>query len=392
MGDGMEKPDGVFMVDNVPHDWLFPKVDAVIHHGGAGTTAAGLKFGKPTMIVPFFGDQPFWSAMVAKAGAGAKEDLPLRMLDSDKFAKGIREGLEPDARKHAQEIAESIEKEGDGAENAVDSFHRSLPLEGDHSMRCGIFPDRVAVWKVKHTNMRLSALVADLLVQNKQMQWTDVELLKNREWRDFHGPGEPITGAAGAFLSSFQEAFHSIANISETTKQDMKRYEKQKRKRKGMSVEDAIVMPGRIAHATRGTSIEDAKKELNNMDEVVNLQGDAEPLQHALPLPKKNNDPNVERPSVLRNDTSSTINAPVVIMKDIGQGVFFSYRAIVRMPVKMYYAMVQGFRNAPRLYGDTTVRSPPRTITGFRSGVKTAGEEFVYGHYDGVAGLIRIPL
>jgi len=55
MGDGMDKPDGVFMIDNVPHDWLFPHVDAVVHHGGAGTTAAGLKFGKPTMIVPFSG-------------------------------------------------------------------------------------------------------------------------------------------------------------------------------------------------------------------------------------------------------------------------------------------------------------------------------------------------
>ena len=58
-----------------------PKVDAVVHHGGAGTTAAGLRFGKPTMIVPFFGDQPFWSAMVAKAGAGAKQSLPLRKLN-----------------------------------------------------------------------------------------------------------------------------------------------------------------------------------------------------------------------------------------------------------------------------------------------------------------------
>lgn len=52
------------MLGNTPHDWLFPRVSAVVHHGGAGTVAIGLKNGKPTMVVPFFGDQPFWGAMV----------------------------------------------------------------------------------------------------------------------------------------------------------------------------------------------------------------------------------------------------------------------------------------------------------------------------------------
>lgn len=49
-------PD-VFALGNVPHDWLFEHVSAVVHHGGAGTTAIGLRCGKPTVIVPFFGDQ-----------------------------------------------------------------------------------------------------------------------------------------------------------------------------------------------------------------------------------------------------------------------------------------------------------------------------------------------
>jgi UDP:flavonoid glycosyltransferase YjiC (YdhE family) len=47
----------VFALGNVPHDWLFQHVSAVCHHGGAGTTAIGLRCGKPTIIVPFFGDQ-----------------------------------------------------------------------------------------------------------------------------------------------------------------------------------------------------------------------------------------------------------------------------------------------------------------------------------------------
>lgn len=60
--DELGIPDGVFMVGNVPHDWLFPRVSCVVHHGGAGTTAAGIACGKPTVIVPFFGDQPFVSS------------------------------------------------------------------------------------------------------------------------------------------------------------------------------------------------------------------------------------------------------------------------------------------------------------------------------------------
>jgi UDP:flavonoid glycosyltransferase YjiC (YdhE family) len=53
-------PDDVYLVGNCPHDWLFQQVSCVVHHGGAGTTAAGIALGRPTVVVPFFGDQPFW--------------------------------------------------------------------------------------------------------------------------------------------------------------------------------------------------------------------------------------------------------------------------------------------------------------------------------------------
>lgn len=81
-------PDTVYMLENTPHDWLFPRVRAAVHHGGAGTTAIGLKCGKPTMIVPFFGDQPFWGAMVAKAGAGADSAIPYKRLTAEALANG----------------------------------------------------------------------------------------------------------------------------------------------------------------------------------------------------------------------------------------------------------------------------------------------------------------
>jgi UDP:flavonoid glycosyltransferase YjiC (YdhE family) len=56
LGQGCEPSDDIFFLDDCPHEWLFGRVAAVIHHGGAGTTACGLANGAPTLIVPFFGE------------------------------------------------------------------------------------------------------------------------------------------------------------------------------------------------------------------------------------------------------------------------------------------------------------------------------------------------
>jgi sterol 3beta-glucosyltransferase len=79
--------DDVLVVDAVPHDWLFDRVAAVVHHGGAGSTAAGLRAGKPSLVCPFLGDQPFWGARVHAVGAGPAP-LPAR-----KLADGLTERL-----------------------------------------------------------------------------------------------------------------------------------------------------------------------------------------------------------------------------------------------------------------------------------------------------------
>lgn len=118
LGGEDDTPENIYMLDNTPHDWLFPKVRAVVHHGGAGTMAIGLKCGKPTMIVPFFGDQQFWGNMIGKAGAGA-QPVPYKELTTEKLAEGIWQLLTDEARLAAEEIAKDIEEEGDSAQNAV---------------------------------------------------------------------------------------------------------------------------------------------------------------------------------------------------------------------------------------------------------------------------------
>lgn len=81
-------PPSVYMLDAAPHDWLFPQMAAVVHHGGAGTTAAGLRAGVPTLICPFFGDQPFWGRRIAALGAGPQA-IPQRRLTVERLAEAI---------------------------------------------------------------------------------------------------------------------------------------------------------------------------------------------------------------------------------------------------------------------------------------------------------------
>jgi sterol 3beta-glucosyltransferase len=64
----IEFPPECFLLDKVPHDWLFLRIDAALHHGGAGTTGASLKAGIPTLIKPWFGDQFFWASRVQALG------------------------------------------------------------------------------------------------------------------------------------------------------------------------------------------------------------------------------------------------------------------------------------------------------------------------------------
>jgi UDP:flavonoid glycosyltransferase YjiC (YdhE family) len=85
---GFAAPANVYVVDHVPHDWLFERVAAVVHHGGAGTTGAGLRAGRPTMIVPHMADQPFWGRRVQDLGVGVPP-IPRHKLTSSGLADGI---------------------------------------------------------------------------------------------------------------------------------------------------------------------------------------------------------------------------------------------------------------------------------------------------------------
>lgn len=110
-------PEEVFILESAPHAWLFPQMAAVVHHGGAGTTAAGLRAGVPGVIVPSTNDQFAWGRRVYELGAGPKP-VPRRTLSADKLAQAIRSALSEEVKAAARDLGSKIQSEK-GTETAA---------------------------------------------------------------------------------------------------------------------------------------------------------------------------------------------------------------------------------------------------------------------------------
>lgn len=110
-------PDNIILVESIPHTWLFPKMKMVVHHGGAGTTATGLRAGKPTIIIPHNADQPAWGQRVYELGLGSKP-IKKTKLTADKLASAILYALKPEIISNAEIFGQKLRKEN-GVESAV---------------------------------------------------------------------------------------------------------------------------------------------------------------------------------------------------------------------------------------------------------------------------------
>ncbi len=118
-------PDSVYLTGAVPFEWLFPRMAAVVHHGGAGTTSMGLRAGVPAVVTPFMGDQPFWARRVHELGAGPRP-IPRRRLTAGRLAEAIKVAVsDPVMAKTAARIGEKIRAEA-GVAAAVSIIEKSV--------------------------------------------------------------------------------------------------------------------------------------------------------------------------------------------------------------------------------------------------------------------------
>ncbi|XP_030529578.1 sterol 3-beta-glucosyltransferase UGT80A2-like isoform X2 [Rhodamnia argentea] len=137
LGNLSEPKESVYLLDNCPHDWLFARCSAVVHHGGAGTTAAGLRAACPTTIIPFFGDQTFWGEQVYARGVGPAP-IPVDGFSLEKLIDAIRFMLDPKVKERAMDLAKAMENE-DGVGRAVNAFYKHFPRRNSSS-ECELVP------------------------------------------------------------------------------------------------------------------------------------------------------------------------------------------------------------------------------------------------------------
>jgi hypothetical protein len=179
-------------------------VAAVCHHGGAGTTAAGLRAGKPTIIVPFFGDQFFWGSMIYKSGAGPAP-IPGKRLNTDDLIEAFKVAHEPGTRAAANKLRIAFQHEN-GCEAAVRSFHAHLPL---NKMRSDLEPSFNACFRLNDYDLQISRPVAQVLVAAEAIEESQLTLLPTRDWRASMYDDRPHVPISG-LIKHGQKAFTSL--------------------------------------------------------------------------------------------------------------------------------------------------------------------------------------
>ncbi|KJR89124.1 glucosylltransferase family 28 protein [Sporothrix schenckii 1099-18] len=346
--------DIFFLESDCPHEWLFPRMACVVHHGGAGTTAAGLRFGVPSVVVPFFGDQPFWGSLVAQAGAGP-DPVPFSRLTAERLAAAIELALRPTTKTKAAALGDKIrdDKDGGGAVIGAQSFHKHLSRPQIH---CQILPDRLAVWqyrnKTKKTTVGMSALAAAILVHENKLAYSDLALFRAQEYHIHTGdqPWEPITGAGSAILGDLSSIAMAVADF-----------------------------PQELFRKAKKASNDGGDKGAGTTD------GGTTTVK-------------VDTPSA-----TVTLDTAVQAGQSIGRIVSTG----LQTPLHFCLGLARGFHNAPRLYHDDTVRALPGVgtagddggrggaepaVDGLGGGIRAASKAFGLGLYDGVTGLVTQPL
>ena len=401
----LDVPDTVYMLGNIPHDWLFQRVSCVIHHGGAGTTAAGISLGKPTVVVPFFGDQPFWGAMIARAGAGPVP-VPYKKLTADILATSIKEALEPSVTEQAAKLAASISQERGTVEGAS-SFHRQLDI--DH-LRCSLAPSRVAVWRVRRTNIRLSALAMTVLLNEGLLKLGDLKLYRPKEHDTRSEPISPLAGVVAGVVGAVSDLIVDVTSLPVASVKSVKTMAEKTPTSPFASRQNTkhLFTPSRnLSSAStllptksdNGSGMSTPRTDLATEPQQRSMDPGGETLgmkhtndQASLAtqdtqttvsdaLPSESLPSRVSTSSTHALSEAATLSQPRphaplgTESKEVGPGEIVTrfVGGVLRSPLDMTLTLARGFNNAPKLYGDTTVRKPDK-IDNLQNGLKMAGK------------------
>ncbi|KIX09549.1 uncharacterized protein Z518_00629 [Rhinocladiella mackenziei CBS 650.93] len=410
---GEDIPQDVHLISDIPHSWLFERVSAVVHHGGAGTTAAGLMAGKPTVIIPFFGDQHFWGKIVAQTGAGPRP-IPYKALTAKALAAAISQALLPPMVATARCLSDQIRHEH-GCETGAEIFHAKLPLS---KLRCSVVPHHAAIWKVKRTQIRLCSLAATTLCKEGLLQKDDLELYRSQEYELEGGPWDPISGTITTLLGAFGRLTQEFVDLPIHLVQTFQPPNPEHQgpcglfpEGDGISHADEPRSPGTTSSATSPKP----SATLSAADKAAqrhNSRHFGVPESFRRRLLKKQLEAELcgsfgRRASLRRHQHDHHFlhkGGPKALLQtirdislDVSSNIASSFANIagagLGFPVTLTMSLALGFHNAPKLYGDRTVRPPPSThVTNFTRGLKNGLHEFWNEMSDAVTGIIFLPL
>ncbi|KIX01912.1 uncharacterized protein Z518_07851 [Rhinocladiella mackenziei CBS 650.93] len=328
--DSMFVNEKIFFLGECPHEWLFQRVSAVVHHGGAGTTACGLLNGRPTAIIPFFGDQLFWGHMVAVARAGPTP-IPSKNLNSQNLSQAIRYCLSDQAAHAARRVSEKMRAES-GVKAAVESFHRHLPLQ---DMHCDLINSLPAAWECTKpkTSIKLSGAATEILLQSGKIKPNDLRLyrpkpifIENRRWNF-------VTSAASVQLEVSYDILAALSGFWRNPR-------------------------------------------------AIHKQRQRELARH-LAQPDGSDTSSYTKPETSRRDVVRMVGASAKALSDLP--VAFVKGLTVDIPV----AVTEGLRNTPKLYGEKVPDHVP--ITDWKSGLTVAGTTFVHQMAEGLSDIVVQP-
>ncbi|KAI0377882.1 hypothetical protein F5Y04DRAFT_171166 [Hypomontagnella monticulosa] len=386
-------PENVYLIGDCPHDWLFQHVSCVIHHGGAGTTAAGLAAGCPTIIIPFFGDQPFWGQMIARAGAGPSP-IPYKKLTAEALAESIAFALKPEAQEAAKEVARKMAEE-DGAESAARDIQERLDPEG---LRCDICPNQLAVWKHKKTGAHLSTLAAFYLAHQGIIKIRHLRTLRHRRWYVDEGAESVTVGIIATFSAFFTDVSIATTNYARS----LKTGPPPRTRRKSSTMGPARNSQDELQTSTNPNSEETAREipfepvfTPKQLEKIARRMA-KKPLKTAKGTPEQlcleqeiQDFESITRQVTLeRAEQSHTRH----VFRASGEYASELTRAGLKAPVAFFYNVANGLRNFPSYaFGAEEDMRRRDEITGIKSGFKVAGKEFALGFYDAFGGLVLRP-
>ncbi|KAJ5917147.1 hypothetical protein N7466_010701 [Penicillium verhagenii] len=398
--EDVEVPDNILIIGSCPHDWLFRHVSCVIHHGGAGTTAAGLALGRPTIVVPFFGDQEFWGGIVARAGAGP-QPIPHKQLTVDSLSSAIEMALKPSTHEKAQDIENKMKMES-GVKDAVRSFHQHLDLE---SMRCAICTDRPAAWHIRHTKVGLTGPLS-----------ASAQVLFGAISNFVIGLADVPVGFIGDLFSAGRMINHPHDHTNPIQVYHCRRAHRQSRARsrsRSRSRSLSRELSTRYSEAEEGSEGDNERTPEHFQREAVLADTEEEDSG------EEQSDDNVSIFDDEQEHASSSVSSETLgrqmslqLEKQVTMGCemragkhtgivteaaihwsILSKRLLnllIWIPTDVSLSLSKGFHNAPRLYNDQTVTDTPK-VHSFRSGFRAAGKEFTDSFYHGITGLVTHP-